>query len=61
MKKQWEYYSDHGVSGFELDKLGKEGWELVSVADGNKYFKREIQQPENGQSNRKENDQGMER
>ena len=47
--KKWEYRVDIniGEEDDEFDKLGREGWELVSVVFSNNnrlfYFKREMQ------------------
>lgn len=42
----WEYKTIGAKGGrvgtIDLDKLGQEGWELVSVDNGVAYFKREI-------------------
>lgn len=41
--QRWEYYQDVGLMPPELNKLGTEGWELVSIIDGERWcytFKR---------------------
>lgn len=45
--KKWKYcsisvsYVNKSIE--EMDKLGAEGWELVSVDSSRAYFKREVQ------------------
>jgi hypothetical protein len=37
---QWEYLTLDQQDADDLNALGEEGWELVSVSDGRLYFKR---------------------
>lgn len=37
---QWEYLTLDEQDADDLNALGEEGWELVSVSDGRLYFKR---------------------
>ncbi len=52
--KKWEYHMLYNFSTVNLDKMGKEGWELVSVTRSPQsrdfnvaYFKKELNNGQN--------------
>ena len=46
--RKWEYFTDYSLERHDLDRLGSQGWELITIQRDYKtsrhwfYFKREI-------------------